>query len=126
MTDEKQFGYRIKRELNRGLDLDDQVLARLKAARQNALDALPAQETVLAPALAGNVSSGGFEPRAILVRFVLPLLILVLGIFAADHLYQLQITQEIVDIDADVLLGELPIDAYLDKGFDAWLKRSSE
>jgi len=24
-----------------------------------------------------------------------------------------------------VLTGDLPLDAYLDKGFDAWLKRSS-
>jgi len=126
MNDEKQFGYRIKRELNRGLDLDDQVLAKLKAARQNALEALPTEEAVLAPALAGNVSASEFGPRALVIRFVLPLLILLLGIVAADHLYQLQITQEIVEIDADVLTGELPIDAYLDKGFDAWLKRSSE
>ena len=27
--------------------------------------------------------------------------------------------------DAAVLTGDLPLDAYLDKGFDAWLKRSS-
>jgi hypothetical protein len=25
-----------------------------------------------------------------------------------------------------VLTGDLPLDAYLDKGFDAWLKRSSQ
>jgi hypothetical protein len=30
------------------------------------------------------------------------------------------------EIDASLLSGELPIDAYLDSGFEAWLKRSSQ
>jgi hypothetical protein len=29
------------------------------------------------------------------------------------------------EIDAYLLTDELPINAYLDKGFDSWLKRSS-
>ncbi len=31
----------------------------------------------------------------------------------------------LADIDARILTDELPINAYLDKGFDSWLKRSS-
>ena len=30
---------------------------------------------------------------------------------------------DIADIDEGLLTGELPINAYLDKGFDSWLKR---
>jgi hypothetical protein len=32
---------------------------------------------------------------------------------------------EIADIDTSLLTDELPVNAYLDKGFDTWLKRSS-
>ena len=32
---------------------------------------------------------------------------------------------ELADIDAGLLTDDLPINAYLDKGFDSWLKRSS-
>ena len=30
---------------------------------------------------------------------------------------------EFADIDSQLLADDLPIDAYLDKGFDAWLKK---
>ncbi|MGQ0752238.1 MAG: DUF3619 family protein [Betaproteobacteria bacterium] len=32
---------------------------------------------------------------------------------------------ELADLDVGLLTDELPISAYLDKGFDSWLKRSS-
>ena len=35
------------------------------------------------------------------------------------------VTNEAPDIDTGLLTDELPINAYLDKGFDSWLKRSS-
>jgi hypothetical protein len=57
---------------------------------------------------------------------VLPLLMLVLGLLASNQWYQSQLQAEIIEIDTEVLTGELPLDAYLDRGFDAWLKRSSE
>jgi hypothetical protein len=31
----------------------------------------------------------------------------------------------LAEVDAGLLTDELPINAYLDKGFDSWLKRSS-
>jgi hypothetical protein len=34
-------------------------------------------------------------------------------------------TNGIAEIDLYLLTDELPINAYLDKGFDSWLKRSS-
>jgi hypothetical protein len=34
-----------------------------------------------------------------------------------------QTSSEIADIDEGLLTDELPINAYLDKGFDSWLKR---
>lgn len=32
---------------------------------------------------------------------------------------------DVADIDTSLLTDELPVNAYLDKGFDSWLKRSS-
>ena len=35
------------------------------------------------------------------------------------------VASELAEIDAGLLTDELPINAFLDKGFDSWLKRSS-
>ena len=35
-------------------------------------------------------------------------------------------SSDIAEIDASLLSSELPINAYLDSGFEAWLKRSSQ
>jgi hypothetical protein len=35
------------------------------------------------------------------------------------------VANELAEIDANLLSDELPINAYLDKGFESWLKRSS-
>ncbi len=37
-----------------------------------------------------------------------------------------QLTQELVEVDTQVLTGDLPIKAYLDEDFQTWLKQSSE
>ena len=36
---------------------------------------------------------------------------------------QSQRLAEIEEIDAELLTDDLPIDAYLDRGFEAWLKK---
>ena len=51
---------------------------------------------------------------------------LILGLVAINTWQQSQMVQELVEIDSGVLTSDLPIDAYLDRGFDAWLKRSSQ
>jgi hypothetical protein len=47
-------------------------------------------------------------------------------LYSVNYWYQLQQREEVLEIDAAVLLGELPLDAYLDKGFGVWLKNSSD
>mgnify|MGYP003423079153 CR=1 FL=1 len=37
-----------------------------------------------------------------------------------------QFTEELVEVDTQVLTSDLPIKAYLDEDFQAWLKQSSE
>ncbi len=123
---EQQLGYRIRQTLNRGLNVDGASLARLSAARELAL----AHQRASAPsswlAWAGGVTGQFSTPRFLVSRVMLPALVLALGLFIVNYWHQAQLAQENAEIDAQVLTGELPIDAYLDKGFDAWLRRSLE
>ncbi len=123
---EQQFGYRVRQTLNRGLSLEAGSLERLAAARERAL----ARQRATAPASwlawAGEVGGAFSSPKFLVSRLVLPGLVLALGLFIVNYWHQAQLAQENAEIDAQVLTGDLPIDAYLDKGFDAWLRRSSE
>jgi uncharacterized protein DUF3619 len=122
---EQQTAYRIKQVLNRGLDLDPGKLARLKEARERALTR---QRTrALAPVLAwaDSVAGGWGGPSFVLSRVVLPTVLVIFSLVAVNQWRETQQAAEIEEIDAAVLSGDLPLDAYLDKGFDAWLKRSS-
>jgi hypothetical protein len=122
---EQQIAYRIKQQLNRGLDLDAGTLARLKEARERALACQRAESRVPVLAWADNVTgrSGGLS--TLISRMLLPMAVLILGLIAINQWRDTQVAAEIEEIDAAVLTGDLPLDAYLDKGFDAWLKPSS-
>jgi len=121
---ENQLGYRIRQILNQDLTMDAENLARLKAAREQALarQRIAASSTVLtwADNLTGRDGSG-----SLVSRLLLPMVLLIFGLLAIYTWQQSQVVQEIEEIDAAVLTSDLPLDAYLDKGFDAWLKRSS-
>jgi len=122
---EQQIAYRIKQLLNRGLDLDAGKLARLKAAREAALVRQRIESRVPVWAWADNVIGKSGGPSALLPRLLLPMAVLILGLIAINQWRDTQVAAEIEEIDAAVLTGDLPLDAYLDKGFDAWLKRLS-
>ena len=122
---EQQIAYRIKQLLNRGLDLDAGKLARLKAAREAALVRQRVESRVPVLAWADNVIGKSGGPSALFPRLLLPMAVLILGLIAINQWRDTQVAAEIEEIDAAVLTGDLPLDAYLDKGFDAWLKRSS-
>jgi hypothetical protein len=119
---EQQIAYRIKQHLNRGLDLDPDKLARLKGARERALARPPLESRVARWAWADNVLGRSDSPSLPVRRLLLPMAVLILGLIAINHWRDSQLAAEIEEIDAAVLTGELPLDAYLDKGFDAWLK----
>ena len=123
---EKQFGFRIKQTLNLGLNLDEPTLERLKAARLTALLKHQATSPELVFATANNAGRIYGDAYSVAIRIVLPLIFLILGLYASNHWYQAQLQEEIIEIDTEVLTGDLPMDAYLDKGFDLWLKRSSD
>ena len=122
---EHNLGYRIRQILNQGLALDAEKLARLKAAREQALarQRIAAPRTVLT--WADNLTGGLGGSGSVFSRILLPAAMIILGLVAINTWRQSQTVQELVEIDSGVLTSDLPIDAYLDRGFDAWLKRSS-
>jgi hypothetical protein len=123
---EQQTAHRIKQLLNKGLDLDAGKLARLKTARELALARQRIQAPVFVLAWTDSVL-GRFDGTGsfLVPRMLLPTAVLILGLIAVNQWRDSQYAAEIEEIDTAVLTGDLPLDAYLDKGFDAWLRRSS-
>ncbi len=123
---QQDIGRQIRKALDQGLSLDEETSARLDAARQVALGKYRARSPSAvhgwAHQLVGPVGGGS---RSLLARVLVPALLLSAGLIVVNEWYQAQITQDLVQIDEAVLTGDLPLDAYLDSGFQAWLKRSS-
>jgi Protein of unknown function (DUF3619) len=119
---EAQFAHRIRHELNEGLALSDAQAARLRAARERALLAYrPEPQGHLVIGGTGAARLGGL--RGISLRILLPAAILVVAFTGTFAWQQQQRAAELEELDAQLLSGDLPIDAYLDQGFAAWLKR---
>jgi len=119
---EMQFGNKIRHILNGGLHLDEARATRLARARTQAVERLR-PEPAAALAWADNVLSqlGGWG--GVSLRLVVPVIALVVGVAAIYTWQQNQRAQEVEEIDAQLLTGDLPIDAYLDRGFQNWLKK---
>jgi Protein of unknown function (DUF3619) len=125
MNQEDELGTRIAKLLAEGPEnLSAEQRERLVRARKLALSRHQAPTApAWAPAWAGRVSR--FTEQSVLgVRYVVPLAALVLGLLGVIYVHTGGVASEIADIDAGLLTDELPIDAYLDQGFDSWLKRS--
>jgi len=122
---ELQFGNKVRQALNEGTRLDAKTLAGLRDAREKALKrqlvARPAPGLAWADGLAG--SFGGYAGLSF--RLVMPIAVLVGGLLAINGWQQNKRVAEVEEIDALLLTDELPLDAYLDKGFEAWLKKRS-
>ena len=119
---ELEFGNKIRRLLNQGALLDPRAGERLRAARGLAL-ARRATEPSSALAWAGGVLArlGGLSGLSL--RLLLPVALLGIALTTIYGWQQNQKVAEFADIDSQLLADDLPIDAYLDKGFDAWLQK---
>ena len=122
---ELHFASRIRQILNQG-SLDARVAAKLRAARELALSRQrPEPQPAFRPAVrwAGNVLGEGWSWGGLSARVLLPVVALAV---AAVGIYRWQENQrlaEVVEIDSQLLTDDLPIDAYLDRGFQNWLKK---
>jgi hypothetical protein len=123
MMNEREFGYQIKQQLDRTLDLEPATLDRLKAARNAALARQRTTEPVFVLAWADAVA-GRLSGNPAVASMVLAGAALILALVGIQYWQQTPSVEEIEEIDAAILTGELPINAYLDKSFDTWLKRS--
>jgi hypothetical protein len=124
---EHQFGNRVRRILSEGAQVNARIAERLRAAREQALERrklerAPAEGWALSPG--GVVGSfGGFGGFSL--RLVLPTLLLVVGLAAIYSWQQDQRAADVEELDSLLLTDDLPIDAYLDRGFEAWLRKVS-
>jgi len=119
---EEDLAGRIVRRLDQGLaDIDQHTLARLRSARETALERFepqPAWALAWTGSGAHRTSARRFD-----LRHLLSVVALLGAISGMVYWQYLQQVEDPVDIDAKLLSGELPIDAYLDKGLDSWLTR---
>ena len=127
MNDQDELGLRIARLLDESTDkLSPEQRDRLSAARRLALARqrpAPARVPSWMPAWAtpvGNLT----EKRVFGIQYLIPIAALVLGLAGVAYMHSGS-SSDIADIDAGLLTDELPINAYLDQGFDPWPKRSS-
>lgn len=121
MMNEKDFSHKLTSYLDLSAGrVSASAAAKLRSARECALASYRPPIRVL-----GLVSvSGRLADPSLLVRnplFWLPILLIITLIFAlqpaTDDLYD-----ETGVIDAKLLTGELPIDAFLDKDFATWVQ----
>jgi Protein of unknown function (DUF3619) len=129
---EIKFANKIRQALNEGARLQGAtgatIVERLRAARERAIEARrisPASELARARSTASGVvvGFGGFGGFSL--RVVLPSVLLVAGLVSIYNWQQDQRAADLVELDAQLLTDDLPIDAYLDRGFEAWLKKVS-
>ena len=118
---ELHFASRIRQILNQG-SVDAKVAERLQAARELALSRQRPEPQPVAR-WADNVLGDGWSWGGLSARVILPVVALAV---AAVGIYRWQESQrlaEVVEIDSQLLTDDLPIDAYLDRGFQNWLKK---
>lgn len=136
-TKELEFARQMRRALDENAaSIPTATVDRLAAARRAALarkkpDAVSAP--VFVPSFAGVGMPGGMPPvelpqrrRSPLRRFALawPLVALVVSLVGIAYWEDQQRTAELADIDAAMLSDDLPLNAYLDHGFNAYLSRA--
>lgn len=135
-TREIRFANRVRRALDEASDTPSpNIAARLAAARQEALarkkpEPVAAVQPALVLAGVGAAQSPEISgPRRTLDKLghlglLWPLAALVIGLAGIAYWEHQQHIQDFADIDAAVLSDELPLSAYADHGFNAYLKRA--
>jgi len=127
---ERYLAKKITQHLNFGLtQIQDDVLVRLKSAREKAVAThRPTAQPVADLTLTGGGSvwlGGSYQP---FTRAWVPLAALVFGLLLVNHwqTYHYQPQNGASEIDAFLLAEDLPVNAYLDDGFDTWLEDSAQ
>ncbi len=130
-TDNLNFAYKVRHALNEKLErLPPSTTDRLASARKLALSrkkaGVPAR--VAQHALAGHAGSVFARSFSWLggLGVAIPVLVLAAGLVGIYQFEQEQRISEIAELDAAVLSDELPLSAYLDHGFNAYLTKGEQ
>jgi hypothetical protein len=124
-TDDINLAYKIRHALNENLDtLPASTTERLAAARARAL----ARKKADAPRKQArfdlrSVFSTQWMARAAVAA---PLLAMVIGLAGVYQVEREQRMAELADLDAAVLSDDLPLTAYTDHGFNAYLAQQQQ
>jgi hypothetical protein len=132
-TKDLNFAYKVRHALNENIDnIPASTAERLSSARKLALSRKkkdsPLRAWLPQRALAGDIGVFFDKPVSWLGRmgFAVPVLALVAGLISIYQFEQQQRISETAEIDAGVLSDELPLSAYLDHGFNAYLAKRGE
>lgn len=117
---------KIVQQLDDGVErLDPATRERLAVARKVALSRYRERpEPVFGLAWAVNAISHKAGQRPHGARYLAAVAALVLGLIGVVY-WQTMTPNDFSDIDVNLLTDDLPLNAYLDRGFDSWLKRAS-
>jgi len=132
MTDDHQeFAKKITTYLDAGAaEIKSGTAYRLQQARAAAMASLApdaprrATQSALARAFAGgggNAGDGSSLWKS--GRMWFGILLIAAASFGFQQWQVVQQTREIEELDTQILTSDLPIDAYLDRGFQTWLTR---
>ena len=131
-TKDEDFAKKITTYLDKSsTDLKAGTAYRLQLARQDALARLtdPQRATELRLAAAhGGGGSGTVGGHSIWAsgRLWIGILLIASAGFGYQQWQAYQLIRDTVEIDAALLSSDLPIDAYLDRGFQNWLKHATD
>jgi hypothetical protein len=128
---DEEFARKIIVRLDQAADrIPEGVAYRLQQARARALDGQLAPQSVPGVAHAtagGSATLRGGGGRSWLTHWWLwvGIAVIAAAAFGAQQWRAYRQLLAYEELDAQILSSDLPIDAYLDRGFDAWLKSSS-
>jgi hypothetical protein len=130
---QNEFGYRVRQALNEGAaSLDYTTAYRLEKARLAALARhrtpkaaavwVPVPQTAGVPSFETRSGSGWLRGLGL----VTPLVALIIGFIGIYQWQEERRISELADLDFAVLLDEVPIGAYADKGFSVLLQGDTD
>lgn len=122
-TEELRFAHKIREALDQGSSrLDREILDRLHQSRQKALSRQRVEVAGLSFAGVGHFATSRMPAFA---RTAVAAFALMAGVVFTYYWNSLEQAAENAEVDSALLSDELPPAAYLDKGFQTWLERSS-
>lgn len=127
------LAYKVRHVLNDSLDnLPTSTADRLASARKIALSRKkkenPLRVAIARHAMADGIGSFFSEPFSLLAKMsaAIPVVILAIGLIGIYQAEEARRIKETADIDAAVLSDELPLTAYADHGFNAYLAKRAD